>query len=616
MIPAGGRAARGRGCGWLAVVLVAVRPLVAAEGPWAVLELPGGGRVPGQFVGGGRAGDDGTATVRIETDTFAGPLDFCIDAFARIRFEPPPRPATGPTGRVDLRGGDVVAGEVDTTDAERLTVAVPGVGPIVIRRDAVARVAGAESAGEREPEDSPPPRQPPPRDAVVAVLGGGTRLTGEILGLAAGTLRLACPAVEKPVAIPVAALVALEAARVGDVRGLPGTVGRLTAGDATMIGCLADVGGAVGWQPLGASSAVAFAGPDVAARIAYRGLGALGGVGVSVARRGDDAWEIVDVVAGGPAARDGRLRPGDLVAGVAEGSAGEAVRTGGLKVDAVRALLRGPVGSTARLGIVSGTGARTEVCIVRDESGRDDLAGAAAKDVLDRAIALQQSLARTPAPGGPATVHLRHGDAIACTLVAADPETVTVRLAADREAVVPARLVRAIELSPAGVRPLSRQKLARLLTVPRAQQGSPPTHVLRMMAGDYLRGRLLAVDATTVRFDVAGDVKELPRRDVARIIRLVAADEPPPEPRAALAGMAGLPIVAVGADGRRLALAATGVAGGMLVGTSPACGALRLPLDRYAEVLVGRAIDGARPGEQPYAQWVLTPAPAPSRAGR
>jgi hypothetical protein len=454
----------------------------------------------------------------------------------------------------------------------------------------------------------------PPRDAVVAVMADGSRLTGTLLECDDRGLSLACPAVEEPVTVELARLAAIEAVRVGDVRGLAGTIGRLDDGvEATMLGCLTNVGGVVGWHALGAVSPVAFAGPDAAARISYRGISALGGIGASLARHGDDAWEVVDITPGGPAARDGRLRIGDRVTTIAVTSDGDPFPIATRKLDTVRALLRGPVGSMVRLGVASGADAAREIVIVRDESGCDDLAGAAPEDVLDRAIALQQSLLPAGPTVGPVTLHLRGGDAVGCRLVGVDAERVVVRLGDEGETAVPSRLVRALELSPVGVRPLLKQKLARLLTVPRSQQHAPPTHVLRMAAGDYLRGRLVSVDADVVRFEVAGDVKQLPRREVARIIWLTMADEPRPTPRATIAGMPGLPIVAVGGDGRRLTVAVADLVGNDLVGRSPAFNAIRIPVPRCAELLVGRAIDEHAPAELPYAQWVLTPASAPGR---
>jgi hypothetical protein len=131
-----------------------------------------------------------------------------------------------------------------------------------------------------------------------------------------------------------------------------------------------------------------------------------------------------------------------------------------------------------------------------------------------------------------------------------------------------------------------------------------------MAGGDYLRGRLVGIDAETVRFDMAGEVKPLPRRDVARVIRLATPDESPPHLRAALASLGGLPLVVVGGDGRRQAIAATGLRVDAVVGDSLVVGPTTVPLAGAAKVLLGDAIDEASAAEPlPYAQWVLRPAP-------
>jgi hypothetical protein len=196
------------------------------------------------------------------------------------------------------------------------------------------------------------------------------------------------------------------------------------------------------------------------------------------------------------------------VATIAEGASGKPVDLATAKADAVRLLLVGPVGSMVRLGVSREAGTE-EIVLVRDLQGRDDLAGAAAKDVLDRALAVQRTLGGQSTPR-PATVHLITGESFACEVLGADEQTVRVGAGDRGELVIPGDSVRALELSSAGVRPILKQKLARLLTVPRTQQASPPTHVLRMAGGDYLRGRLVGIDAETVRFDMAGEVKPLP----------------------------------------------------------------------------------------------------------
>lgn len=391
---------------------------------------------------------------------------------------------------------------------------------------------------------------------------------------------------------------------------LPGRVGLLMSGEARLLGCLAVCGdGRVGWQPLGGTRPVAFADPDHPASIDYRGLDVIGGPGVTLARQGRSGdRNVVDVVADGPAARDGRLRVDDTVATIAEGAFGRPVDLAAVQADAVKLLLAGPIGSTVRLG-VRRAGGIEEISLVRDARGRDDLAGAAAKDVLDRALALQQSLGGMAADG-PATVHCVTGESFACSVLGADERTVRVRLDDRGDRTIPGDSIRAIELSSAGGRPILKQKLARLLTVPRLQQASPPTHVVRMAGGDYVRGRLVGIDADTVRLDVAGEVKQLPRRDVARIIRPANPDEATPRLRAALADRGGLPLVIVGGDGRLQAVAATGLRNGALVGDSPAFGPTAVPLGGAAKVVLGSEIDEVSAAEPPYAQWVLRPSPS------
>jgi hypothetical protein len=450
-------------------------------------------------------------------------------------------------------------------------------------------------------------------DAPPIELAYGGRLLGRVLEAGdPAVVRVAADLFAEPVEF-VAAVVLRDGEAAADpprLPGLPGRVGLLTSGETRLLGCLAACAdGQVGWQPLGATRPVAFVGKNTAASIDYLGLDVVGGPGVTLTRQGRSGdWTVVDVTTEGPAARDGRLRADDRVATIAEGAFGSPVDLVTAKADSVRLLLVGPVGSMVRLGVVREAGTE-EIVLSRDLQGRDDLAGAAAKDVLDRALAVQQTLGGHSTPR-PATVHLSTGESFTCEVLGADERTVRVGLGDRGELIIPGDSVRALELSSAGVRPILKQKLARLLTVPRTQQASPPTHVVRMVGGDYLRGRLIGIDAETVRFEVAGEMKTFPRRDVARIIRLMEPDEAPPRLRAALADRGGLPLVIVGGDGRRQAVAATGMQADSVVGDSPAFGPTAIPLAGVAKVLLGDAIDEVMAAELPYAQWVLRPSPS------
>ena len=67
---------------------------------------------------------------------------------------------------------------------------------------------------------------------------------------------------------------------------------------------------------------------------------------------------------------------------------------------------------------------------------------------------------------------------------------------------VPHAKIKAVELGHEVRRTvvLNRSKYNRLLTLPRQQRGSLPTHLLRSTNGDYLRARLIEMDDTSTMF--------------------------------------------------------------------------------------------------------------------
>ena len=101
------------------------------------------------------------------------------------------------------------------------------------------------------------------------------------------------------------------------------------------------------WQPADGGQPLRLEG---SARIRYRGLDALGGIGVACAPDGV-AWKIVNVEPAGPAGRDGRIRENDRLVSIAQGPTDPPVAVAGLDTDEVRALLRGIVGTTVVLRI-------------------------------------------------------------------------------------------------------------------------------------------------------------------------------------------------------------------------------------------------------------------------
>lgn len=71
---------------------------------------------------------------------------------------------------------------------------------------------------------------------------------------------------------------------------------------------------------------------------------------------------------------------------------------------------------------------------------------------------------------------------------------------------------------------ITPEQRKRLLTVPRAQQNDPPTHLLISTAGDFLRGRLLEANQQRASIDVRGEILEFPIEEIAEIIWLYNRD--------------------------------------------------------------------------------------------
>ena len=75
------------------------------------------------------------------------------------------------------------------------------------------------------------------------------------------------------------------------------------------------------------------------------------GIGASL-QLDDDMVKVLNVIPGGPAAIDGRLKASDRIIGVGQGPSGEVVDVVGWQLDDVVQLIRGPQGSTVRLQVL------------------------------------------------------------------------------------------------------------------------------------------------------------------------------------------------------------------------------------------------------------------------
>ena len=520
-------------------------------------------------------------------------------------------PWRGSEPRASGDGGLGGPGEIEAFDKDKGTFTVRGAdGPRTVNAADVEDIA-FPAADAAEPAA--------PRNAVLAAFHGGSRLTGSILEVTAESLRLDCPALAEPLECTVARLAVLDPIGDRHAAEFSGRPAMLAAGGGRMLGCLANGPGAAGgiaWQPRGAVGPVAIGHPKEPLRVQYRGLTTLGGAGIGLARQGD-AWQVAEVTAGGPAARDGRIAKGWKLDAVRLDENGKPIAVAALKAEEVRGLLHGVAGSKVALELTDGTGMKHQVVLVREAAGCGDLAGAAERDVLDKALKMHdaRTAAAAPAASGQATVYLKTGDSIFCTVLSADAEGLRIRTDLAPDVLIPAIAVRAVELQPAPAGSVSRDKLARLLTLPRMQQADPPTHMLRLPTGDYLRGKLVSLDDQVLRMNVLGVVKEFPRPEATRLIWLsVEGDASEREALTAVVGdqgAGGVPVRATMLDGRRLTMKAERVDGGRLVGESGVLGTTAVDLATCDNLVLGLKESATSPADLPYGKWKLKPATVP-----
>jgi carboxyl-terminal processing protease len=79
------------------------------------------------------------------------------------------------------------------------------------------------------------------------------------------------------------------------------------------------------------------------------------GIGASL-QLDDEIVQVINIIPGGPAAIDGRIKPNDRITAVGQGDAGELVDVVGWELDDVVQLIRGPAGTRVRLQVAPGDG--------------------------------------------------------------------------------------------------------------------------------------------------------------------------------------------------------------------------------------------------------------------
>lgn len=222
-----------------------------------------------------------------------------------------------------------------------------------------------------------------------------------------------------------------------------------------------------------------------------------------------------------------------------------------------------------------------------------------------------------PSPaGGRRAIHLRTGDIIPSEVTKIDEAGVTFRTPLSESTFVPNEKVKAVELAPSQATTvrLNKSKQERLLTLPRMQKESPPTHMIRARNGDYLRGRLVAMDDKTLQVEVRLETKPVPRDRISRIIWLHPDETDPAKAPAVTPGADGATRVqALRSDGVRLTFVPERFADAAISGRSDVLGACRVPLKDVDQLLLGSAIEQAA-SQAAYGPWRLKNAVEPKVA--
>jgi hypothetical protein len=563
--------------------------------------------------------------------------DICLES---LRVTEWTTPDPGAQERADTavvtRTGRIITGGIESLDAALDSVIVAtaeGATTVALSEVEAIDLAGAEATPPAE-------NAVEPSAAAIRVLthAGGV-LTGNLLAVSDKGVDVGRSGVTGGVAVPFADILTVTSLESASPPPLPGRSGVLVMGDARVPGCIVDAaawGGGIAWQATGSLGASGFASGDQAgfsAEVEYRPTAArsgplasdqaeIGGVGASIGIDDDGAFSVTMVVEDGAAARDGRIEPGARILAVRPTPHGPFVETKGVDLEHVMNLLRGRVGTPVGVRVESPGGKRQTVNLVRGllyVADREVLAVALAAHARVAAAAVTQEAQR----GYPAIMALCSGDLIPVAVERIDAAGVRLRSPVTAEAgresaVVAGNLVKAIELDPsASTQGIPRDIFERLLTVPRSQQSDPPTHLLRLRTGDYLRGKLLSLDDSQVTFEVVGQQKKLPRQAVVRLIWLhpehLVDDTSKEEKNADAVSRehdGGLLVQGLGASGERTTLEVERVDGKAIVGQSPAFGPSRIDTTRIDRLLIGAAIT-AGDDDLPFAKWRLKLAPLP-----
>ena len=534
---------------------------------------------------------------------------------------------------VATRDGRVIEADIESFDkASGELVVTSSAGTSRIKLDEVDDISLVKPAGAAAGQAG----QPGTVATVRVVRASGGTLAGRLVAVEENAVRLRVEGIDDVVDVPLEDVASITALAAAESPGkLTGRAGSLLAEGVSLRGCLVDGGpwsAGLAWQPQGSATASPLAATadlaDVTIEYVPRPIRnvisasevEVGGIGGIVNQDGEGFFVVTMLSEDGAAAQDGRLMPGDRLLAIKPGEEAGFVPTKGLNVTTVMNLLRGRVGSPIVLQVVAAGDEPREIDITR---GPIYVAG---RDVLEQVLATHARLA-TPAAAKseeaaiyPSVVIMRSGDVVPCEVLGIDNKSLRLRTpvsdsGTSEPVVVPARLIQAVEIDPSTpARPLEKALLDRLLTLPRSQRMAPPTHMIRLRDGDYLRGRLESLDGQTLVVEVRGEMKKLPRSAVARVIWLHPEQDDGEKADADVDVVNPSGLLVQGVVERlvqqRMTLIADSVEESTIHGTSPALGPGKIDLTTVDRLLIGRAIE-KESAELPYRKWRMKPAAEP-----
>lgn len=202
-------------------------------------------------------------------------------------------------------------------------------------------------------------------------------------------------------------------------------------------------------------------------------------------------------------------------------------------------------------------------------------------------------------------LHLRTGDTIPCNETIIDEKGVTFNSKMTDATFVPHDKIKAVALgNRVSEGRFDKAKQERLLTLPRMQRNNPPTHLIRSVYGDYLRGRIESMDAEFVTVEVRLESRQLKRSNIAEIIWLHKDELGDRSETREQQSLAPTHVQALRTNGTRLTFQPQTCDGKRLAGTSDVLGRCHVQLADVDILLIGQQVDDSA-AELTYGRWRL-----------